>query len=277
MGKIKKSAYILLIILFTGILYADKNRSKEDTVQMNYEKLQSQQTVLGTVWMQTSAEYRASVYQVYNFAKSRFLEEKGKKHKKKLAVIVDIDETVLDNIYTQAEYINEGKNYSPKAWDEWVSAKKASAMPGAVEFVNFIYENGGEVFYITNRKEAERKRTLENLLKEQFIADNRHLIMKTSESSKESRRNQIEKEYQIAAYLGDDLNDFIDAGVTAEERRKKVDELHSEFGKKYFIIPNPVYGSFEASINPDYYKTDYRGRTKMRENSLKGWKNFEEK
>ena len=222
--------------------------------------------------MQTSAEYRASVYQVFNSAKSRFLEEKSKNHDKKLAVIVDIDETVLDNIYTQAEYIKEGKNYSQKAWDEWVNAEKAVAMPGAVEFVNFIYENGGEVFYVTNRKESEREKTLDNLLKEKFIADDRHLIMKTKESSKESRRNQIENNYYVAAYLGDDINDFIDAGATAEERKNKVDELSGEFGKKYFIIPNPVYGSFEAAINSDYYKTDYRGRTEMRKNSLKGWK-----
>ena len=96
--------------------------------------------------------------------------------------------------------------------------------------VNFINENGGEVFYITNRKEAERKKTLDNLLKEKFIADNRHLIMKTSESSKESRRNQVEKDYQVVAYLGDDINDFIDAGATIEERKNRVDELSGEFG-----------------------------------------------
>jgi 5'-nucleotidase (lipoprotein e(P4) family) len=272
MKETKRALLILLIIIFSGIIYADKVLPKEDTVQMSYEKLQSQQTVLGTMWMQTSAEYRASVYQVFNSAKNVFLIERGKNHKKKLAVIVDIDETVLDNMYTQAEYVKEGKNYSGKAWDEWVSSEKATAMPGAVEFVNFIYENGGEVFYLTNRKEAERERTLSNLLKENFIADNEHLIMKTSESSKESRRNQIEKNYEVVAYLGDDMNDFIDAGNTEEERKNKVDELCNEFGKKYFVIPNPVYGSFEAAVNSDYYKTDYRGRTQMRENSLKGWK-----
>ena len=270
MKSFRKLLCIYIIVIFTGIIHAGS--ADADTVQMTYESLQSQQTVLGTVWMQTSAEYRASVYQVFNFAKSRFIEEKSKNYEKKLAVIVDIDETVLDNIYTQAEYIKEGKNFSPKAWDEWRKAEKAAAMPGAVDFVNFIYENGGEVFYITNRKEAERKNTLDNLLKEKFKADNKHLIMKTGESSKESRRNQIEVDYHVAAYLGDDINDFIDAGATAEERRRKVDELSKEFGKKYFIIPNPVYGSFEAAINSDYYKTDYRGRTQMRENSLKGWK-----
>ena len=116
------------------------------------------------------------------------------------------------------------------------------------------------------------KNHLPILLKEKFNADNKHLIMKTGESSKESRRNQIEVDYHVAAYLGDDINDFIDAGATAEERRRKVEELSKEFGKKYFIIPNPVYGSFEAAINSDYYKTDYRGRTQMRESSLKGWK-----
>ena len=272
MKSFKKLWYICIIVIFTGIVYADKASFKDDTVQMTYEKLQSQQTVLGTVWMQTSAEYRASVYQVFNSAKSRFLEEKNKNYGKKLAVIVDIDETVLDNMYTQTEYIKEGENYSPQAWSEWVNAEKAVAMPGAVDFVNFIYENGGEVFYVTNRKEAERAKTLDNLLKEKFVADDKHLIMKTKESSKEARRNQIEKDYYVAAYLGDDINDFIDAGATAEERRKRVDELSEEFGKKYFIIPNPVYGSFEAAVNPDYYKTDYRGRTEMRVNSLKGWK-----
>ena len=106
MKSFRKLLCIYIIVIFTGIIHAGS--ADTDTVQMTYESLQSQQTVLGTVWMQTSAEYRASVYQVFNFAKSRFIEEKSKNYEKKLAVIVDIDETVLDNIYTQAEYIKEG-------------------------------------------------------------------------------------------------------------------------------------------------------------------------
>ena len=80
MKETKRVLFILLTI-FSGVIYADKMPSKEDTVQMSYEKLQSQQTVLGTMRMQTSAEYRATVYQVFNSAKNVFLIEKGKNHK----------------------------------------------------------------------------------------------------------------------------------------------------------------------------------------------------
>ncbi|MBP9477259.1 MAG: 5'-nucleotidase, lipoprotein e(P4) family [Sebaldella sp.] len=254
---------------------AVNSTKSEETVQMSYEKLQSQQTVLGTVWMQESGEYRALAYQVYNAAKDRFLIEKLNldNKNKKLAVIMDIDETVLNNIYTQGEYIKEGKNYSKKAWDEWVKAEKATAIPGAVGFVSYVYKNGGEVFFITNRNEDERLSTLNNLEKEGFIVDNTHLILKTKESSKEARRKVIEDSgYKVIIYVGDDLNDFIDLGSTSQEKRDKVDELKAEFGKKYFILPNPVYGGFESGLDKNYYKTDYKGRVEIRENQLEGWK-----
>ena len=251
------------------------NVKQKDTVEMSYEKLQSQQTVLATAWMQESGEYRALAYQVYNSAKDRFFIEKSKPENKnkKLAVIMDIDETVLNNIYTQGEYIKNGSNYSPKAWDEWVKAEKATAIPGAVEFVDHVYKNGGEVFFITNRSEVERVSTLNNLKKEGFIADDKHLILKTKESSKEARRKAVENSgYNVVIYVGDDLNDFIDSGATSEEKRDKVDEIKNQFGKKYFILPNPVYGGFEAGLDKNYYKTDYKGRTEIREEILKGWK-----
>ena len=254
---------------------AVNNVKQKDTVEMSYEKLQSQQTVLGTVWMQESGEYRALAYQVYNSAKDRFFIEKSKSENKnkKLAVVLDIDETVMNNIYTQEEYIKNGSNYSQKAWDEWVKAEKATAIPGAVEFVDYVYKNGGEVFFITNRGEDERVSTLNNLKKEGFIADDKHLILKTKESSKEARRKAVENSgYNVVILVGDDLNDFIDSGISSQEKRDKVDELKSQFGKKYFILPNPVYGGFEAGLDKNYYKTDYKGRTEIREEILKGWK-----
>mgnify|MGYP003396247360 FL=1 len=72
--------------------------------------------------------------------------------------------------------------------------------------------------------------------------------------------------------MGDDSNDFIDLGSTSQEKRDKVDELKAEFGKKYFILPNPVYGGFESGLDKNYYKTDYKGRVEIRENQLEGWK-----
>ena len=122
-------------------------------------------------------------------------------------------------------------------------------------------------------KNDERVSTLNNLKKEGFIADDKHLILKTKESSKEARRKAVENSgYNVVIYVGDDLNDFIDSGSTSEEKRGKVDEVKSQFGKKYFILPNPVYGGFEAGLDKNYYKTDYKGRTEIREEILKGWK-----
>lgn len=85
MKSFRKLLCIYIIVIFTGIIHAGS--ADADTVQMTYESLQSQQTVLGTVWMQTSAEYRASVYQVFNFAKSRFIEEKVRTMKKNLQLL----------------------------------------------------------------------------------------------------------------------------------------------------------------------------------------------
>ena len=144
MKSFGKLLCIWMAVMFSGITYADSIYAKknEDTIQMTYESLQSQQTVLGTVWMQTSAEYRAAVYQVFNFAKNRFTEEKSKNYDKKLAVIVDIDETVLDNIYTQAEYIKEGKKHLT------ISIGCSGGKHRSVTFVNKLAEDLEKVNYL---------------------------------------------------------------------------------------------------------------------------------
>ncbi len=120
--------------------------------------------VLGTLYHQQSAEYKAACYQAYNLG--RLLLDKDLADKnidKHRVIVVDIDETVLDNSPYQAECILENFNY-PVRWDEWCNKASADAIPGALDFLLYARSNGVSVFYITNRKEHLKQVTIQNLV-----------------------------------------------------------------------------------------------------------------
>ncbi len=138
-------------------------------------------------WQQLSAEYRALAYQAYNIAKSRLDEIlESKKKSDKLAVITDIDETVIDNSPYNARLIKEDKEYDREGWIKWGKEKKAGAAPGAVEFFNYAADKGVEVFYISNRYDTQKEETMENLdiLGLPFI-DEEHFLLREKSGGKE--------------------------------------------------------------------------------------------
>ncbi|MFW5808094.1 MAG: 5'-nucleotidase, lipoprotein e(P4) family, partial [Spirochaetota bacterium] len=115
----------------------------------------NEQLIMATLWMQTSAEYRALCYQAFNIARynlDNYLASAASS--KKPAIIVDADETIIDNSAYQAHLIGRDYGYSSKTWNAWMDAAKARAVPGAVEFLHYAQSKGVEVFYITNRKET---------------------------------------------------------------------------------------------------------------------------
>ncbi|MFH0867066.1 MAG: 5'-nucleotidase, lipoprotein e(P4) family [Bacteroidota bacterium] len=252
-------------ILFCGILIAFvfvaftlekgmNNPTKEpvsDTVKCgNYQHL-----VLSTSWYSRSAEMRACFYQAYNIAQLRldnYLNKVTDKSQKS-AVVIDIDETVLDNTPFEIKCIETGKGYSGETWVKWTGMGKARALPGALEFLTYAKSKNVEVFYVSNRKIAERQSTLKNLDSLGFpYADTIHLLLRTKESSKEERRLRIAIDYNIIMYVGDNLADFDglfdkrhdDLGFSL------VDQNKSKFGDKFIVLPNPMYGDWEMSLYP---------------------------
>ena len=115
-----------------------------------------QQAVLGLNWMQDSGEYQALTYQAYNAAKVAFDHAKVTKGKKK-AVVVDLDETMLDNSLYAGWQVKNNKPFDGKDWTRWVEARQSRAIPGAVEFNNYVNSHNGKMFYVTNRKDSTEK------------------------------------------------------------------------------------------------------------------------
>lgn len=238
----KKSTYYLLIVIFLIGIMQGCQMEKEHKPETNNDHL-----LLATLFQQKAAEKRALSYQAYNLAKF-MLDSKMRSARltKKLAVVVDIDETVLDNSPFEAKSILENTDY-PEYWDEWCNLADAKPIAGAVDFLNYAKSKGVEVFYITNRKIKFFNVTLKNLSDKGFpYADKEHLLMRTDKSDKEPRRNIVKENYEIALLIGDNLGDFLnifdDANI--EDRFSLTDSLRNEFGRNFIVLPNSMYGAW---------------------------------
>ena len=212
----------------------------------------AQYNVSGILWQEQSGEYKALCYQAFNLAKLR-LEEilRTNKDTMPMAVITDVDETILDNSPGAAKDILNGRTYSDSAWKIWVDYANAKATPGAVEFFNYAAQHGVQCFYITNRKEYHKEATMRNLQQQGFPqVDNMHMMMRVSGNDKEQRRAEVAKKYNVVLLLGDNLNDFDDVFFEkfVTERNTNVDKVQSLFGSKYIVLPNATYGDWENAL-----------------------------
>jgi 5'-nucleotidase (lipoprotein e(P4) family) len=213
--------------------------------------------VMAVAFQQTAGEYRALCYQAYNMAK--YMLDKDLNDRRvnlPRCVVLDIDETVLDNSPYEAKCVLERIAY-PDKWSEWIKRAKAKAIPGAVDFVKYAISNGVEVYFVTNRKDDEREATLLNLKDAGFgnIEDER-LLMKSEDSSKEPRRLKIKEHRHISLLFGDSLADFtadFDGKHSSQERKEVVDKLKREFGTRFIVLPNPMYGDWEGAIYDNNY------------------------
>lgn len=226
------------------------------------------------LWQQTSGEFRALSYQAYALARMMLDRDLRTRTRRPRAVVVDVDETVLDNSPHQAALIRDGESFSPARWTEWCNRAEAEAVPGAVEFLRYAASRRVRVFYITNRREAERDCTIRNLVRRGFPdASNETVLIRTEATggSKESRRQQIAARYHIALLVGDNLNDFTNVfeRKSVEDRRMEVDRLHAEFGTRFIVIPNTMYGDWESAIYGYDSRLTEAERAARRRNSLR--------
>lgn len=209
--------------------------------------------VWASLYQQRAAEYKALCFQAYNMARSR-LDEALKKRKgnKPLAVITDIDETVLDNSPYDAVRAINNQEFDLKGWKAWTAKGIADTVPGAPSFFKYAAAKGVTVFYITNRDEDECEGTTKNLKRYGLpFADATHVILRTGVSSKETRRQVVLKNYNVILFCGDNLPDFdaaYDDKPTQQVRNAATEKLKSYFGHQYIVIPNPAYGDFENAL-----------------------------
>ncbi|HSP32906.1 MAG TPA: HAD family acid phosphatase [Thermoanaerobaculia bacterium] len=205
--------------------------------------------VNAAAWVRTAAEYRASSMQTYAVAQRALDAALATPGDNPPAVILDLDETAIDNIEFEERMIEQGKTYDAAGWTQWVGESASGRTPGAAEFLAYARSRGVTPFYITNRKkedEAATRRTLEKL---GYPLSAETLLMKTDTSDKGPRRDRVASRYRVLLTFGDDLNDFVTAaGKSLEERAALVRANASKWGTSWFILPNPMYGSWEATI-----------------------------
>jgi len=226
---------------------------------------QREHTIQALLWQQNAAEYKALCHQTYNIAKLRLDELLKNQYKKPIAIVTDIDETILDNSPYNARMVKTDQGYTRATWIAWGKEAKAKAIPGALAFFNYAASKGVTIYYLSNRYNIQQPETIENLKKVGFPkADKAHVLLRTTTSAKKPRRDLIEKTHQIIMLFGDNLSDFsgqFDKQSTAK-RNALVKELQQNFGKKFFVLPNPMYGDWESK---GIYEGSYKWTTKQKD------------
>jgi 5'-nucleotidase (lipoprotein e(P4) family) len=259
---------LVQLILVSFLLQACSSTKKQDMVVNQNEYLTA-----STLWFQNSAESQALYHQAYNLAKLKLDLMLKKKSKAKRAIVLDIDETVLNNSPYQGKLIVT-KDVYPKYWNEWLEAEAALALPGAKEFLTYARSKGFDVFYISNRKKANFDNTKKNLLKAGLpLQGDNHLLLLEDESDKTKRRAKVETTHEIVMLVGDNLNDFtgLFEKKSVAERSLIVENNKKQFGDKFIILPNPMYGDWENAVYDYKRNLNFSEKEELRLKSLKGF------
>lgn len=273
--RLKVMIPFMLLLLLVGGCASMKKEGAEEAAAMYSTKDLNEQLVMATLWMQSSAEFRALSYQAFNVAAMNldsFLA--AYTGSKPVAIIVDADETVIDNSAYEAWLIGQDFGYSSKTWTPWMAAAEATAMPGAKEFLNYVAAKGVEVFYVTNRKMVGYDGTKKNLMALGFPnVDQKHLLLRTDSSDKQARRDIVATDYEIALLLGDNLNDFTSdfRKKTVEERFAETDKVKDQWGTRFIVLPNPTYGEWEGSVYKGNWGASAAEKDQMRKSYLNKW------
>ena len=259
---------LIVIVIFATISTGCAQRASDRLSNRSDNNFNS------TLWMQSSAEFKANSLQTYNTAtrnlekavkittESAVIEQTAPYTSLLPAVVLDIDETVLDNSRYDAKLILGGESYSSATWDQWIALQQAAAVPGAVNFINYAKSIGVEVIFITNRICKERKgatdkcpqksETIANLEKVGIaeVQPSNVLLRREQDgwtAEKASRREIVAKKFRIVMLFGDDLGDFlpnVKKDITPDQRENLVDVHSEKWGNTWYMLANPKYGSW---------------------------------
>ena len=272
------SAFVLVLCSVSATYFVTISTAQQG-VSVVQAAVDNEYQAGATLWMQKAGEYRALAYQAFNLARWQLDADFDKKNVKKLpkaeqkrlrAVMVDIDETILDNSPAQAANIKNRQPFDLKQWYAWGEMRKAKAIPGSVEFLNYATSKGVKVFFVSNRDAVQKQATLDNLKNVGFkdVTDD-NVLLRTAESSKEARRLIILQKYRIVFFMGDNLDDHSNVfeRKSIVDRFAEVDKAKDMFGKRYIILPNAMYGTWENAIY-DYGRLTDAQKAEKRVNAL---------
>lgn len=260
--KFKNHIYATCLVLCTSAAtyFVSTSTAQQGTSQVR-GTADVEYQASGTLYMQKAAEYRALAYQAFNVARWQLDADLSGKNKKDIpkadrkrprAVMVDIDETMLDNSPAQAYNIKYRLPFDLKGWYAWGEMRKAKAIPGAVDFANYAASKGVKIFFVSNRDDVQKQATMDNLKNVGFpdITAENVMLRTAGESSKEARRQIIMQKYRIVFFIGDNLDDHsqVFERKSIADRFAEVDKVKDLFGKRYIMLPNAMYGTWENAI-----------------------------
>jgi len=264
-ARLWQTLFILNFLIATEFLFAES--SNKDVRALK------EQNIMSVLYQQTAAERLAGSIQTFRSAKHALDEAlanpawsalpEQNNNNEKTAIIVDVDETVLDNTAYEARMILDGTKY-PEGWVSWGKEAAATEVPGAKDFLNYAHSKGITIFYITNRVAELKEATQQNLTNLGIPWDQtKETILMRGEngwgSDKGSRRALVAEEYRVLLVAGDNLGDFVDAkdnNLSPNGRKKIVETYHEYWGVKWFLLQNIAYGDWEGALYDFDYSLD---------------------
>jgi acid phosphatase len=244
-------------------------------------------------WMQTAVEHDLIYLQTYRDAQEHLLAAMKDKQWDALAkddrvaplaglkpaVVLDIDETVLDNSPYQARLIKSGGEFNEADWAAWCKEEKARALPGVVEFTQFAARHGIAVIYVSNRAKDLDEATLANLRQVGLPVSGPEAFLGLGTfvqdceqvgTEKGCRRQLISRKYRVLMQFGDQIGDFANVlANTAEGRQKAIAPYMAWIGTRWFVLPNPSYGSWEPALFNNDWTLPREQRRQQKLNGLR--------
>lgn len=248
------------------------------TMAMSTTAVPADDNLNAVAWSQTSIEHELIYLQTYRDAQAQLLTALRDPHWDALtrvdratplkglppAVVLDIDETVLDNSPYAAQLVRSGVEYNEASWAAWCRQERARALPGAVAFTQFAASHGIAVIYLSNRAKDLDQATLANLRKEGFPVSGPEAFLglgtivegcEQAGTEKGCRRQLVSRHYRVLMQFGDQVGDFADIlSNTPAGHRQAVADYLSWVGTRWFVLPNPTYGGWESAL----FNNDWR-------------------
>ena len=272
MGK-RLQAWLVLSVVSIGLVGCTKSSGRQENLN-------------SVLWVQTSSEYVATTTGIYAAATAALknIVDARDGNTERMVVVMDLDETVVDNSKYKAHQIQSDFGAPLKTWDQWIALRNGTAVPGALGFISAAQEMGVTVMIVTNRRCAARpddeaecpqeEDTLANLRQLGLQVDGESIFLRGerppeqcldylsageseqgtwSSADKSSRRSCVRHDYEIVMMFGDQLSDFVTNPEvsTLESRQMSLAEHEDRWGKSWFLIPNPTYGMWLRLLYPD--------------------------
>ncbi|MEM9179423.1 MAG: HAD family acid phosphatase [Pseudomonadota bacterium] len=174
----------------------------------------------GTAWVANSPDWASEAEAVFAEATAYVDTVAATRPDGTWGVILDVDETVINNVDYQISLDQRGDSYAPESWYAWTQEEAATLVPGAAAFIKHVNARGGHVGLVTNRRDTEQLATERNLealgLRRHY--DYRVLLTRAlpdASGEKDARFDLVPKmlatqgypDVEIIAYLGDNKGD----------------------------------------------------------------------